>query len=200
MGREIREKLKKTGTLWMFCEGSTETKYFKNLKAKERHRLNIRPRESGNTAKKIVEEALEFMENSNEFDDKRDSVACVFDRDKNRDGDLSWVKKEAEDKNMMLVYSNPSFEYWILCHHEYNDAVFSPGKVDMRVKKEMGIDTKKETELYVRTKHSLDKAKTNAKRIRKKHEDNDVKLISRDSNPLTLVYQVLEKIDDFKFK
>ena len=198
MVREIREKLIKTDTLWMFCEGPTETKYFKNLKAKERPRLNIRPRESGNTAKKIVEEALKFMENSNEFDDKRDIVACVFDRDKNRDEELSRVKKEAEDKNIMLVYSNPSFEYWILCHHEYNDSAFSPGKVYELVKNKMHIDAKKETQLYVKTKHNLDKAKTNAKRIKKKHEDNDVKLISRESNPLTLVYQIIERIEDFK--
>ena len=58
MVREIRERLIKTGTLWMFCEGRTETRYFKNLKAKEKPRLNIRPRLSANTAKKIVEEAL----------------------------------------------------------------------------------------------------------------------------------------------
>ena len=140
------------------------------------------------------------MENSNEFDDKRDSVACVFDRDKNRDEELSWAKKEAENKNIMLAYSNPSFEYWILGHHEYNDSVFSPGKVDMRVKKEMGVDAKKQKELYVKTKHNLNKAKMNAKRIQKKHEADGVELISRESNPLTLVYQVLEKIDDFKLR
>ena len=197
MGRESREKFK-SGTLRIFCEGSTETRYFKNLKAKERLRLKIRPRICGGAVKKIVEEALKVRATSNEFDDERDIVACVFDRDKNTDEGLSWAKKEAGDKNMMLTYSNPSFEYWILCHQEYNDTAFSPGEVYRRVKSEMDIDTKKEKELYVKTKHGLDKAKTNSKRIRKKHEDNDVKLISRESNPLTLVYRILEKIDEFK--
>ena len=198
MVREIREILIKTSTLWMFCEGHTETRYFKDLKARERLRLDIRPRLAGNTAKKIVEKAVEFMENSNEFDDERDIVACVFDRDKNTDEDLSWAKRETEDKNRVLAYSNPSFNYWILCHHEYNESAFSPGKVRTRVKIEMGLETDKEWELYTKTKRNLDKAKTNAKKIQKKHEDAGVKLISRDSNPLTLVYLVLEKIDEFK--
>lgn len=197
MVRKIREGLIKTGTLWMFCEGSTETRYFKNLKAKERLRLNIRPRVCGGAVKKIVEEALKFMGSSNEFDDERDIVACVFDRDDNSKEDLDKTESQAENK-IMLVYSNPSFEYWILCHHEYNDSVFSPGKVYELVKNKMHIDAKKETQLYVKTKHGLDKAKTNAKRIKKKHEDNDVKLISRESNPLTLVYQIIERIEDFK--
>ena len=198
MVREIRERLIKTGTLWMFCEGHTETKYFKNLKAKERLRLNIRPRVSGGAVKKIVEEALGFMKNSNEFDDERDIIAYVFDRDKNGNEDLDEAKRQAGDNKIMLAYSNPAFEYWILCHYGYYESKFGPKKVYELVKNKMGVDSKKETQLYMKTKHGLDKAKTNAKRIKKKHEDNDVKLISRESNPLTLVYQIIERIEDFK--
>ena len=195
MVREIREKLK-TNTLWMFCEGHTEKRYFENLKVTERLRLKIRPRLSGNTVKKIVEDALKFMETSNEFDDERDIVGCVFDRDKNSNEELYKAKSQAG--NIMLAYSNPAFEYWILCHHEYYESKCGPKKVYKLVKKKMGFDPKKESELYVKIKDSLNKAKTNAKKIEKKHEDAGVKLISRESNPSTLVYQIIERIEDFK--
>lgn len=80
MTRKPLQKLKKTNTLWIFCEGHTEKRYFENLKASKRVRLKIKPKVSGTTAKQIVEEALRFMSFS-DFDDKRDLVACFFDKD-----------------------------------------------------------------------------------------------------------------------
>ena len=72
MGRQIHKKFK-TNTLWIFCEGPTEKRYFQNLKAEERLRLEIRPRVSGNTAKKIVDEALKIKSDP-EFDSGRDII------------------------------------------------------------------------------------------------------------------------------
>ena len=46
--------------------------------------------------------------------------------------------------------------------------------------------------------HGEDNAKINAKRIQKKHEDEGIELISRESTPLTLVYQIIEQINNFK--
>lgn len=200
MVRQIPSKLKKTSTLWIFCEGDTEKRYFQNLRITERLRLKIKPKVSDTTAKQIVAEASKFMK-SNYFDDKRDIVACFFDKDnetQNSNDVLAQAKRQAADK-IILAFSNPCFEYWILCHDGYYPSnSYNQSQVCNLVKTKFGFDPKKETALYEKTKESLSYAKTNAKRIQKKHEDNNIELISRDSTPLSLVYKILELIDNFK--
>lgn len=200
MVRQIPARLKKTNTLWIFCEGHTEKRYFENLRVTERLRLKIKSKVSDTTAKQIVDEASKFIK-SKDFDDKRDIIACFFDKDdktQNSNEILSQAKRQASDE-IMLAYSNPCFEYWILCHEGYYpSSSYNQDQVYNLVKTKLRLDTKKELELYIKTKDNLEKAKTNAKKIQKKHEDNNIELISRESTPLTLVYQLIEKIDNFK--
>ena len=200
MARRILTRKKKTNTLWLFCEGDTEYKYFENLRITERPRLRIRPKVSGTTAKQIVQEAIKFM-GSIDYDLGRDMIACFFDKDdetQNSNAVLTESKRLAGDK-VDLVYSNPSFEYWILCHDGfYNSVSYDQNQVYELVKSKLGIDTKKETDLYVKTKDKIEVAKKFAKQIEGVHITNGIELISRDSTPLTLVYKLLEVIDKFK--
>ena len=124
--------------------------------------------------------------------------SCVFDRDQNSNEALNGAKLQAKDNKIMLAYSNPAFEYWVLCHYEYYESQCGANKVHRLAKNKAGFDPKKEKELYKKTKDKLDTAKTNAKEIQKKHEGKGTELISRESNPSTSVYRILERIDDFK--
>ncbi len=200
MARRTRTKLKKTNTLWIFCEGETEKRYFENLRITERLRLKIKSKVSDTTASQIVDEALIFM-NSHKYDKERDIVACFFDRDnitQNSNEVLSETKRKASDK-IMLAYSNPCFEYWILCHHGYYPAPsYDQDQVYNLVKTKLHLDTKKETELYEKTMNKLETAKQNAVRTKQVHINNNIELISRESTPLTLVHEIIEKIDEFK--
>jgi len=200
MVRSIRRDKKRTSTLWIFCEGETEEKYFENLRVTERLRLKIKSKVSDTTAVQIVNEALKFMSTS-EFDEDRDIVACFFDRDditQNSNQVLASAKRKASNK-IMLAYSNPSFEYWILCHDGYYPATsYDQNQVYNMVKTQLGIDTKKEKELYEKTKNQIDIAKVHAERIKQVHINNNIELISRESTPLTLVPEILNKIDEFK--
>ncbi|MDD3263894.1 MAG: RloB family protein [Candidatus Nanoarchaeia archaeon] len=202
MVRKIREEKKQTSTLWIFCEGLTETRYLENLRVTERLRLKIKPiLSSYKPSEQIVDEALKFMSNRGEFDKNRDIVACFFDRDdktQNSNEILLAAKKKARDK-IILGYSNPSFEYWILCHHGYYpDVSYDQNQVYELVKTKFNLDTKSEKELYEKTKDRIELAKKNAKKIKEFHLKNNVELISRESTPLTLVYEVLNKINEFK--
>jgi hypothetical protein len=150
MVRRPLKKLKKTNTLWIFCEGYTEKKYFENLRITERLRLKIKSKVSDTTAKQIVNEALKFM-NSKDYDNKRDLIACFFDKDdetQNSNQILLESKQNASDK-IILAYSNPCFEYWILCHDGYYpSSSYNQDEVYNLVKTKLKLDTKKEDQLY----------------------------------------------------
>lgn len=203
MARKRIGTLKKTNKLWIFCEGKTEKDYFLNLRAIERVRLKIIPKEAGvSRADQILDKAIKFYEgkymlNDDRFDQDRDMIACVFDKDDNNTPEVFETLRN-KSGNIKLIYSNPSFEYWVLCHENYHPSSYTQNEVYQLVKSRMRIDTKKEKELYEKTKEKTDDAKRNAKQIQKVHEDNGVELISRDSTPLTLVYQLIELIHSFK--
>jgi hypothetical protein len=200
MVRNILRNKKTTSTLWIFCEGETEKRYFENLRVTERLRLKIKPKVSDTTAVQIVNEALKFISTS-EFDKDRDMVACFFDKDnitQNSNDVLTLAKRKASNK-IMLAYSNPSFEYWILCHDGFYPAsTYDQNQVCQLVKTKLNLDTKFEKELYEKTKNKINTAKENAERIKQIHIKNKIELISRESTPLTLVSDVLKKIDEFK--
>ncbi|MFC1741610.1 RloB family protein [Nanoarchaeota archaeon] len=204
MVRRRPAELKKTSKLWLFCEGKTEKRYFENLRVTEHLRLKIVPKEAGvSRADQILDKAVRFLNgefkvNGDSFDRARDMVACVFDKDDNNTPEVfEAVRSRCGD--VKIIYSNPSFEYWILCHEGYyNSPAYNQAQVYDLVKEKLDIDTKKETELYVKIKNNLETAKTNAKRIQKVHEDAGTELISRDSTPLSLTYRLIELIDEFR--
>ncbi|MCK4554977.1 MAG: RloB domain-containing protein [Candidatus Aenigmarchaeota archaeon] len=204
MVRRNSSRLKKTSKLWIFCEGKTERRYFENLRVIKRARIKIIPKEAGVTrADQILKKAIKFREGKfimgdDRFDKKRDRIACVFDKD---DNNTSCVFDEIRSirGKIVLGYTNPAFEYWILCHHGFYDSnSYNQKEVYVLVKNKLGIDTKKEKELYDKTKDKIENAKNCAKRIRKIHERKGIELISRDSTPLSLIYVIIELIDQFK--
>ena len=205
MTRRRPSRLKKTGKIWIFCEGSTEKRYFDDLRVIERVKMQIVPREAGVTrADQIIEKAIRFMINEYDingdlFDKKRDRIACVFDRDDNNtDNVFERIRKESKD-TMILGYSNPSFEYWLLCHKGFfNSSSYDQADVLRIVIEKFGFDPKKELKLYEKTRDDVKKAIMNAKKIEKIHQKNNVELISRDSTPLTLVYSLIEIINTYQ--
>jgi hypothetical protein len=204
MARRTPSRLIDTSKLWIFCEGKTERLYFLNLRAIERVRVRLIPKEAGFTrADQILDKAINFCKGSfkidgERFDNKRDVVACVFDKDDNNTSQV-FDKIRARCGNILIGYSNPAFEYWILCHEGYyNSSSYTQKDVYNLVKTNLNIDTKKEKELYDKTKCQIENAKSHAKRIRKVHERNSIELISRDSTPLSLIYELIEIINKFK--
>jgi len=86
-----------------------------------------------------------------------------------------------------------------LCHEGYyNSPAYNQNDVYRLVKEKLYIDTKKDKELYKKTKDNLPKAITNAKRISESHIRNGIELISIDSTPSTQVFQIIEIIDEFR--
>lgn len=194
-----KEGRKPTKALWIFCEGKTEKLYFDKLKFEERiSRLRIKSFQSGyRNADGIVKEAADFI-NKADFQEG-DLIACVFDRDANSNEQLKRAKSIGEAKGVLISFSNPCFEYWILCHYGY-----FPSRYEQRdiINKINGLITdykKNDPDLYSKTKNKIQDAVTNAERIKNEHTRKKTIIISRESNPLTLVFELVKIIDKFRY-
>ena len=108
---------KQSKTLWILCEGETERRYFQNLRATERKRIQVKPFVSQNKrADLLVKEAIKFKK-LQDFEEG-DIIVCLFDRDNNSDKELKEVRRMKEKEDIKVFFSNPCFEIWILSHFQ----------------------------------------------------------------------------------
>lgn len=190
-----------TNTLWIFCEGEkTEINYFNKLKVAERiSRMNIKVKSSDKVtdATGILNYAVSFLENKNDFQ-KGDLIYCVFDRDSNTEQNLQKAEKIAKENNIQITFSNPCFEYWLLCHFEYFQSSCEPNDLNNKLKEKLGEYKKNDSEIYNKTKDKISEAIKNSKKIRKNHIGKKIKILSRKSNPSTQVFEIIEKVQELK--
>lgn len=197
----VRQNGKKpVTTAWIFCEGEkTEYYYFGKLRAAQRLgrlRLKITPSENKDPVG-LVNYAAEFKKHRRDYL-PGDLIFCVFDRDNNSNQALDRAKKLAKDSGMELIFSNPCFEYWILSHFEYNPQAIEKGLLKKKLDKCFGKYLKNDSEIYAKSRDKIDNAIVNSKKVFENHISNNVELFSRESNPSTLVFAFVEKINEFK--
>ncbi|MDG6220435.1 MAG: RloB family protein [Candidatus Thermoplasmatota archaeon] len=125
-----------------------------------------------------------------------DGIWCVFDADSNQDDALKKAVEEAVKHGIQVAFSNPKIELWFLLHYEDVLSAISGEDADRRLKKHIPNYSK------VVSKEALDpklsKAVTRAKALNKKHEKNGVPLISRESNPSSQVFRLIDFIEETK--
>jgi hypothetical protein len=186
-----------TKILWIFCEGETEKYYFQKLKAVERiGRVNVKSTKKTGS-KNIVKYATTFTKHNKDFI-KGDTVFCVFDRDKNTNKQLKEAKREAERHGIKIIFSNPSFEFWLLIHYQLHTTSCENDDILTKLKKFIPDYHKADPELYLITRNNIETAKTNSQKIIEMYRDKNVELISRESNPVTLVNNLIEVLNNFR--
>lgn len=190
-----RENIRSANTIWIFCEGEkTEKLYFQKLKTKERIWINVKVTSPGNTdAVGLVKQTLKYKE---QFIDG-DYVYCVFDRDRNTDQKLCEAKKLAERNGIKLIFSNPCFEYWILCHFERLSTRCELPEIKDKLNHYMTNYSKTDVRIYDKTESLLSVAIENAKRVNQTHSGR-AELLSTESNPSTNVYEIIERFREIK--
>ncbi len=142
----------------------------------------------------IIDEAIKFK-NSPNFE-KGDIIACLFDRDNNSNEILKSAKIKAEHNDILIYFSNPCFEVWILCHYE-NCSSFEPKEIYSHLKQRFNLDTKAEKSLYEVTKTKLSSAKARCASLSQNIKSKGIELISINSNPITEIYKLLDLIESF---
>ena len=190
---------KSISKMWIFCEGEkTEIHYFKQLRSDLRIRklqIEVNSPDDKN-ALGIIKYSLIFLEHSRDYV-PGDIIVCVFDRDQNSTEELERAKKLASNEGIEIIFSNPCFEFWILSHFECYKGQLNKEILKRKLKSSLGEYNKNDNQLYDKTKERISDAIKFSKEVISMHENNGVEIISRDSNPSTLVHQLIEQIRDF---
>jgi len=97
----------------------------------------------------------------------------------------------------MPIFSNPCFEYWVLCHYEQYLNRCELEDIIRRIKKHVPEYRKGMKSLYATTSCNKAKAISNAEKAVKLHTSKP-HMISRNSNPISLVYKVIRLIDNLR--
>ncbi|WEV50957.1 RloB family protein [Lactobacillus sp. ESL0731] len=99
----------------IFCEGETERNYFNMLRLKYRSaNVQIKFKKLGNGNGLITRHLSEIKECRRKY--KNCEIYVCFDRDDLTLKELQQQLKEAKDNNLKVMYSNVSFEVWLLNH------------------------------------------------------------------------------------
>lgn len=105
---------------------------------------------------------------------KYNQVWVVFDQEGLNNGrDWQNAIHQAKAKGFKIVFSNPSFEFWLLLHHEYTTASFTDcSAVERRLRSQIGSYTKQRGKtdypgLYI---PKTECAIINARQVREDHD------------------------------
>ncbi|MCK5334134.1 MAG: RloB domain-containing protein, partial [Candidatus Aenigmarchaeota archaeon] len=89
--------------------------------------------------------------------------------------------------------SNPCFELWFLLHYKLILSQISRDEALIELKKYIK-NYKKNMDVYPILKDKQGDAIQNAKKLNKKHKDQNIDLFNRRSNPATQVFELIEFI------
>ncbi len=180
------------------CEGEkTEPYYFNWIKNKLRLSA-IEIKRDIQDPLRIVEEAHKLNSKKRNSDEPRDydETWCVFDvENPSNNPNLGQAIALADENNINLAVSNPSFEYWYILHFSYTDREFADGSEAKEYLRQFIPNYSSGNsdfleELYTHT----DEAITNSKNIFESHAKWSSGRTIRFPNPSTYVYKLVEEL------
>lgn len=195
--RKIRERRK---LLLIIIERGNQTEriYFNKFKRRNSIVQIEIPSCKSVEAVKLIEYAItKAKEYAIDFDEG-DKVWCVFDVDAKEDLELERATQLADRAGIKIALSNPSFELWFLLHtNYYSTRPFSSNE-------DLLSELKARLPAYKKTNDSMfntilpdqQQAIDKAKKLIKYHIKCGNRLCSRESNPCTYVFELVEYIND----
>ena len=186
---------KRRPIIYIICEGKeTETKYFKHFRSRN-CLVDIVPISSKHkAAEHLVKHAKSLLSQSDYFPKDGDRLWCVFDCDDNTNEELTNAVAYAEKHGYKIAYSNPCFEYWYLIHFVKQNSYLNGADEVLRLLQSKGRLEKYEKSLDVfedLLPHQSEAVLRAKERLAQLHRDNVV-ILSRDSNPVTTVHELVE--------
>ena len=196
--RKASGRRKRKPVVYLICEGSeTEIRYFKSSVAESvililfQFLLNIK------SADKLVQKAQATIGYSPYYPDEGDIIWCVFDRDDNTNAMLSKAKQTAIKEGYQIAFSNPSFEVWFLLHFNNQTTPVENCEAAIKLLKKKGRleQYEKNKEVYEQLKPlqeaAIDRAKKRVAVLQAEHTE----ILSRESNPVTTVAELVEYLN-----
>jgi hypothetical protein len=181
-------------TVLIVCEGEkTERIYFNNYR---RRNAGIRveiPNTSETDPINLLRHAI-LKADELGITKKNGSVWVVFDCDANRDRDLLRVKSLANKNKINIIFSNPSFEIWYLLHYVHSTANLSNANLKRELKKYIPNYDKAKC-YFSQLRGYQNDAITNADYLNEYHIQQDREVVSRESNPSSQVFILIEHLN-----
>jgi hypothetical protein len=184
------------------CEGQkTEPNYFMELR--DHYELNSTfikiTGDCGSSPKSVIQHAQKIFKLSQGDNDPYDKVYCVIDKDCHSDYEA--VRNKIYNLHpkgvFVLINSVPCFEYWLLLHHQYTTAAYSPlpgnsvaNQVLGQLKKFLPLYSKGQQDLFKQLLSLLSKAIINSKSAL------EAANISGTDMPSTNIHKLVEFLQD----
>jgi hypothetical protein len=170
-GKEIRP------TFFVFCEGETEEAYIKHLRSCYRLPIEIDAKITGN---RITASYISNYKKQRTTHPK-DETFLIYD------GDIeNVVSRLRKIKNADLLLSNPCFELWYLLHCMNQTASLSSEECVTKLKSHIKKYIKGNLNADLKGKLTENKTKATKR----------AKSLSYGQNPSTLIYRLVEKLDE----
>lgn len=177
--------------IFLICEGSqTERRYFNNyIRKGVDWRIAILDTSKSDPVG-LVKRALEKIEDGTVDTDNGDSIWCIFDVDEHTNREIEKAIEFAGDK-IRIILSNPSFELWYLLHfRDHKNPINNPDLLNL-LRSHVPEYTKSGNFFEIFSPHR-DHAISRCKEIGNMHLGKGINLKSRESNPSTNVYELVE--------
>lgn len=192
------ERRKRRPIIYIICEGKeTETKYFKHFRSRN-CLVDIVPISSKHTAAEhLVKHAKSLLSQADYFPKDGDQLWCVFDCDDNANAALKSAAEYAEKNGYKIAYSNPCFEYWYLLHYVKQNSHLNGADEVLRLLQSKGRLEKYEKSLDVfdtLLPYQSETVRRAKERLEQLYSDNVI-ILSRDSNPVTTVHELVEYLN-----
>lgn len=194
----ITGRRKRRSIVYIICEGKeTERKYFKHFRTRN-CLVDVVPLPSKyQAAEYLVKQAEKLISQSEYYKEDGDQIWCVFDCDENSNEALKNAEKYADKKGYHIAYSNPCFEYWYLLHFMQQNRHFSGAGEVLRLLRSKDCLERYEknqdvfADLQSRQSEAIRRAKERLDRLYRDH----VVILSRESNPVTTVHELVEYLN-----
>ena len=184
--------------IYIICEGKqTEINYFKHFRTRNCP-IDVVPLTSKYTAAEhLVSNAGALTSQMSYHPEEGDQIWCVFDRDDNTNEMLSRAKQEAQRRGYKIAFSNPSLEIWFLYHFCDQATEVSNCDSAMKLLKQKGRleDYEKNRDVYAKLKPMQNVAIKRANKRISNLEMQHTEVISRQSNPVTTVVELVEYLN-----
>lgn len=200
------ETVDRNKTILIVGEGQTEKLYFESFPVLT---LTVKAIDLGGQTKlKLIESTEKIVQSS---DTKYDEIWCVFDMDVRKGekefSDYDNAILQGRSKGYKIAYSNDAFELWFYLHYQYTDQKNHRTFYYKALSKCWDLNYVKNGKtyrfcqsIYQRLENDPDASQQKALERAEKLYNNQKKLPFHKQNPITLVYELVNYLNDNKRK
>ena len=194
--KKKKKQRSKVPCLFLVVEGKSEKIYFENFSSRNcQVKVFVAP--SGDPVG-LVKKAENLKKRGTIDLDDLDKMWCVFDRDDNNPENIEKALIRAEKNGFKIAFSNPCFEIWLLWHFEETFAyVEISQKLAEKLKPHLG-DYCKTKDYFDCLQPRMNDTISRAKKAEKMHVQNGRKKFTREFNPSSNIYEIVEEIQNLQ--